>query len=199
MKKATYAEIITAIRNGEEYRMGELYDKSYNLLYFTALKRMGNQSDAEDVVSDVWEKIMEKLDTLRKPDSFPSFAYKIVVNQCNTALGKKSRELKKQMILLDGNGEETQSWEERLSDKAHEAEEDPADIIERHMLCEEINKILQERAPLDRDIFYRRTLGVGFPEIGEELNMNINTVKSNYHRTLKYVKRRCENKGMLLS
>lgn len=198
MRKATYAEIVFAIRNGEDYRMEELYNKSYELLYHTALKKMKSQSDAEDVLNDAWEKIMLKLNTLRKPEAFASFAYKIVLNQCYTALGKKSYELRKQISNLD-DGEKSQNWEEKLSDKVHETEEDPAEIIERHEYCEEINEILQERSALDCEIFYRRIMGEGYSEIGEELDMNVNTVKSNYHRTLKYVKRRCEDRGLLAS
>ena len=66
----------------------ELYETVYKDLYRLAYYYLGNSQDAEDVVGETVLKAYEKFATLRKKESFKSWIFKILVNQCMAFLRK---------------------------------------------------------------------------------------------------------------
>jgi len=141
-------------------RFLELYGRYYKDMYRLAYYYLGNPQDAEDAVSEAVLKAYEKFDTLRKEESFRSWVFTILVNQCKTQLKKHSSnvaELKEEPFY-------TPSLEER--------------VLTEDMLSS-LNG--EERRIVVLAVFG----GYKGKEIAEILGYNHSTIRTKYRRALK--------------
>jgi len=104
-------ELITlAILNiddeADQIFMVDLYSNYYNLMYKKALAYVKNPHDAQDIVHDAYEKLIEKISTLRKFNRYTLTSY-IVFTIENISLNFiKRRDKQADLVLLyeDGDG-----------------------------------------------------------------------------------------------
>lgn len=61
------------------------------VLYRVALSHLRQMQDAEDAVQEAIALAWEKRESLRNPDQFSGWLYRIVVNQCRQTLRRKKR------------------------------------------------------------------------------------------------------------
>lgn len=92
-----------------EHWMEEFVSKHENRVYRTAVAIMGNKADAEDIVQDVFIKVMEKRPDFQSPDHEIAWLIRVTVNLCKSRL--RSSWWKKTQPLLDSYP--TQSEEEQ--------------------------------------------------------------------------------------
>lgn len=62
-----------------------------NVLYRAALSHLRHPQDAEDAVQEAIALAWEKRESLRNPDQFSGWLYRILVNQCRQTLRRKKR------------------------------------------------------------------------------------------------------------
>ena len=67
------------------------YEKVYRELYYFALHTLKNPQDAEDAVSEAVISAYENIGSLRKEESFRSWIFKILSNQCRKKLRDTGR------------------------------------------------------------------------------------------------------------
>lgn len=79
--------------------MEEFISKYESRLYRTAIAMMGNKADAEDIVQDVFVKVMEKRPVFQSPDHEIAWLIRVTVNLCKSRL--RSSWWKKVEPLLD--------------------------------------------------------------------------------------------------
>lgn len=79
----------------EQYRetqdqklVGVLYERHAHLAFGTAMKYLKNTSDADDLVMQVFEKILKEL-LVKEVKQFKSWLYVVVKNECLMRLRKK--------------------------------------------------------------------------------------------------------------
>ena len=78
--------LIRRAKRGDAKAFSELYAKIYKDLYKFAYYMMKQQQDAEDAVGDAVVAAFENIGKLKKDDSFRSWMFKILANQCRRRL-----------------------------------------------------------------------------------------------------------------
>ena len=81
----------TARRNGQDGFV-ETYKQFYPRLFAYIYARVGNTHQSEDIVSDVFERVYLKLDSLRDRDALATWLFTIARNAIVTHVRKHSRE-----------------------------------------------------------------------------------------------------------
>jgi RNA polymerase sigma factor (sigma-70 family) len=83
--------IISRCLNGDPSAFGLLVDKYKESIYALSYSKIGNFHDAEDITQEVFIKAYQKLNTLRRWDSFLAWLYSITSNLCRMWLRSHSR------------------------------------------------------------------------------------------------------------
>ena len=66
----TTASLVLAAQGGDREAFGRLALRYQRAVYATALRRLGNHSEAQEVTQEVLVKALQKLDQLRQPECF---------------------------------------------------------------------------------------------------------------------------------
>lgn len=85
---ATTESLAIKARDGDREAFSALYSRVYPRLYRTALFIVGNTHDAEDVVMGTVADAYGSIRLLRKPESFESWIFKILLNKARRSTGR---------------------------------------------------------------------------------------------------------------
>ena len=80
--KTEDGSIISKCLNGDHDTFGLLVDKYKDGVYALAYSRLRNSHNAEDVSQEVFIKVYENLNTLRRWDSFAGWLYRMTIRLC---------------------------------------------------------------------------------------------------------------------
>ncbi len=78
--------------DGDREALDYLLDQHKDLAFSIALKLVGNEADAEDVVQEAFIKVLTTIGRFRKESKFSTWLYRIVYNESLRRLNEKSRE-----------------------------------------------------------------------------------------------------------
>jgi len=84
------AELLDAIRRGEQAAFNVLYDRYFQRVYHFAYSRMRNAADAEEAVQETFTAVFRSLDAFRGRSSLLSWIYGIAKNTVNNQI-RRSR------------------------------------------------------------------------------------------------------------
>jgi RNA polymerase sigma-70 factor, ECF subfamily len=65
--------LVLAARNGDREAFGQLAVRYQRAVYATALRRLGNHAEAQEVCQEVFVRAMQKIGQLREPEAFASW------------------------------------------------------------------------------------------------------------------------------
>ena len=85
------SDLVAQAREGDERAFEELVRHTHTGAYTLAVRLMGNEEDASDVVQDAYLRAFRGLTRFRGDARFSTWLYRIVANCSATALGKRSR------------------------------------------------------------------------------------------------------------
>lgn len=136
----------------------ELYSTVYKELYRFALCMMRHPQDAEDAVSEAVIAAYENVHSLRKPEAFRSWIFKITANVCKRKLLERK---KQEEELLEEYAAETECVELQM------------DVQNALLLLDDDEKLILALSAFG---------GYNSKEISEILEMNANTVRSKRKR-----------------
>jgi RNA polymerase sigma-70 factor (ECF subfamily) len=138
------------------------------------LRLLNNQSEACDVVQEVFLKVFRNIGNFRGQSTLKTWIYRITVNEAHNARRWFFRHRHRE-VELDANPKETRDWKEIIPDKSRS----PFDVAcdsEQHVMIEaaleKINPIFRESVVL-RDI-----TDLSYEEIAGVLGVSLGTVKS---------------------
>ena len=86
-------DLIRRARRGDVKAFARLYSRIYKDLYRFALYMTRHPQEAEDAVSETVISAYENISALKKEDSFRSWIFTILNNQCRKSLTKGGREI----------------------------------------------------------------------------------------------------------
>lgn len=81
-------EVIKAAQQGDAQAFTKLYEKYHRLAYYIAYKHCHNQADAQDIVQETFLDIRSSIKSLREPQSFKVWFYRVVSNKCKKMFRK---------------------------------------------------------------------------------------------------------------
>lgn len=146
--------------NPEQIRLLGTLQQQKNMYYRLALSFTGNEADALEAISQMTLLIVEKIGSLRSPESFLPWSKRILINVCRELWRKNPRTL---------------PLEEALSAEGASGMDLEEELVLRQRICE-----LSEN---HREVIYLRYyLDYEYKEIARILEIPEGTVKSRLNR-----------------
>ena len=169
-EKNLLAELVTELQQGN----GEAFEKIYNLTsgkaFATALSIVKNRDDAEDLLQDAYVTVLDKIDSLEKPEAFQGWFNIIVANKAKSFLQKS------QPVLFKDDDEEAAAIDSIKDDKE---EYKPGLDVEKEELRKDVMALINNLSDDKRTVillYYYNEMSI--KEIAQALEINENTVKS---------------------
>jgi RNA polymerase sigma-70 factor (ECF subfamily) len=78
-EKALVTELVCAAQQGDRDAFGQLVERFERSVYATALRRLGNHAEAQELTQEVFVQALRKLDQLRTPEAFSGWLRSITV------------------------------------------------------------------------------------------------------------------------
>ena len=166
--------LVESLREGSERGYEELLARFQQPVYVLALRLLDDQSEAFDVVQEVFLKVFRNIGNFRGQSTLKTWIYRITVNEAHNARRWFFRHRRRE-VDLDTNPEDTRNWKEIIADSGRSPFEVASDR-EQHVMIEaaleRINPIFREAVVL-RDI-----TDLSYEEIAEVIGVSLGTVKS---------------------
>jgi RNA polymerase sigma-70 factor (ECF subfamily) len=181
------AELVAALRRGDEAAPEALVATFGDRVYRLAIRITGNEQDAEEVVQDALWTAARKIHTFKGESAFGSWLYRITANAAYQKL--RSRHGQKQEVSLDvlPNFDELGQHADPVADWSPKIEEPGVQSELRSVLSTAI-----EALPTDyRTAFLMHDVdGLSNPEIADALGISLPAVKSRVHRSRLFLRQR---------
>lgn len=173
----TEEKLIKGIRDGSRQAQRALYDKYSSLMFGLCRRYVKNAEDAEDVMIDGFFKIMTKINQYTGNGSFEGWMKRIMVNESLMHLRKKHN-MNMTVEIAD-----------------YDMPKDPT--IEHELAAKDILDLLDQLPTGYRTVFNMYVIeGYKHREIAEQLDISINTSKSQLILAKKRMKNLVEQLGL---
>jgi RNA polymerase sigma-70 factor (ECF subfamily) len=168
------ARILRGLRAGIEEAYEELIARFQQPVYSMVYRLLDNQSDAADVVQDVFLKVFRNVHSFRGQSSLRTWIYRIAVNEAHNHRRWFSRHCRREVPLEYGSDDDTPRFDVA-------ADPGPSPY---HLAVHRENRTLIEQAltrvkPAFRTVVVLRDIeNLSYEEIAEILQLSLGTVKS---------------------
>lgn len=163
-------ELIERARDGEQNAITELYNRTYNPVYFTVKALVKDEDAAQDIVQDAYVKGFQSLGQLKESNKFCAWMKTIAHNKAIDYLRKSKPVVFSQMST---DSDEAMEFED---DRLENLPDVVVDQKETTRLVKEILDSLNDEQRAVIGMFYYEQMSVR--EIAETLGVSENTVKS---------------------
>ena len=164
----TPTELIRLAKKGDAHAFAQLYESVYLDLYRFAVYTLHHKQDAEDAVSETILDAFHQIHSLRDINAFKPWIFRILTAKCSRHIRRYANA--------------PSALEEGQTDQIADPQRDANDLCEQTDLRRAFASLPDEdRLILSMNIF----AGYSSKEIGKQLGMNANTVRSRQSRALK--------------
>lgn len=172
---------IRGLRAGDQKVFEQIFKKYYALLCYEARGYIKSYSLVEEIVCDVFTRIWQNRESLVITTSLRDYLVKSVHNNCIDYY----RQLKRHEKLVAGS-EESERIQYTLTDLG----ESPLDYILTQELELRINKVIESLPPQYKKAFkLSRFSDLTYLEIAEEMQISVNSVKTNIKNALSFIRK----------
>lgn len=156
----------------DEFAFEVLVKKYQRMVYFLALKMVGNHHDADEVAQKTFLSAYKNLARFEGRSSLKTWIFRIAMNYSKNLLRDRGRR----------EGEEVT---ERTA-IAHSSVEDEIETHQRRLI---VRKAMENLPPRQREVLQMRAFGdMTFAEIASSIGISISAAKVNYHYAVKSLK-----------
>lgn len=168
------ARILRGLRAGVESAYEELMDRYEHPVYSMVYRLLGNQSDASDVVQEVFLKVFRGVGSFREQSSLRTWVYRIAVNEAYNHRRWFARHCRREVSLEKENSDQDQ-----LIELAQDPGPSPYDQALDGETRALIERALTRINPLFRAAVVLRDIqNLSYEEIADILQISLGTVKS---------------------
>lgn len=168
------AELVRRAQRGDVAAYEELVRKHQRRVLAIVGGILRRSEDIEDVAQQVFIKVFVSLKRFDLRSAFPTWLYKVTVNECWDYLRKKkARRLTYEADLSEEQAQQVEA--DRHSVTEHEYRADAERVTELRDLLERLLRHLPDEERLM--LVMKEVEGFSVEEIGEMLDLNVNTVK----------------------
>lgn len=170
MNETSTATWTGEIRQGNKRAFEQVFKTYYSRLCLFALKYLGDEASAEEVVQDLFLRIWEKRHQIEIETSLKAYLYRAVRNSC-------LNELKHQQV--------EQNYRAHQQQVADDYEEMPDPE-----LGQRIHQAIEKLPENHREVFtMNRFEGLRYKDIAEKLGISVKTVESYMTKSLKFLRK----------
>ncbi len=175
--KEDYELVIKATRDNDQNAFAELLGRYRDSVYYTFLKMVKNEDDADDLTIETFGKAFRNLHRYQPDFAFSTWLFRIATNNGIDFIRKKR--LKTTSINQDFEKDDGESFSLNVKDP----DPDPEDILIRQQKKENLRAIIEQMKPKYRKLIELRYYDeLRYDEIAEKLNLPIGTVKAQLFR-----------------
>ncbi len=168
------ARILRGLRAGIEGAYEELITRYEQPVFGLVYRLLGNQTDACDVVQDVFLKIFRGVNSFRERSSLRTWIYRIAINEAHNHHRWWVRRCRRE-VSMEKDGTDR----DRPVDLARDPGRSPFDQVLDSETRSLIEKALTKINPVFRTAVVLRDIqNLSYEEIGEILQVSLGTVKS---------------------
>ncbi|MBN1926754.1 MAG: RNA polymerase sigma-70 factor [Prolixibacteraceae bacterium] len=179
----TNTELLLQLKEGDIVAFDTIYGYYCIKLYAFAIRYVKIETDAEDIVQEVFIKIWQNRKNINVYSSFESYLFTIAYHSAINLLNKKVHEKR--------------YFEYLYSIQKMEDTSELTDEIFFNELNRKIQLLLKELPPRQKEIFsLSREKGLSHEEIAQKLGISVNTVNNHIVTALNFIRRNLDN-GMI--
>ncbi|MYF98197.1 sigma-70 family RNA polymerase sigma factor [Candidatus Poribacteria bacterium] len=181
MKNAD-VQLIQRVLDGDDTAFSELVSKYHKSVHALAWRKIQDFHIAEDITQETFLKAYQELSTLKKPQSFASWLYVIVVNRCNSWLRKKKRSLTQSLEVTDSTELKKATYSSYVVEENERASVDAQREV--------VKKLLAKLQESDRTIITLHYLGgMTYEEISRFLGVSVSAIKNRLYRARQHLQK----------
>ena len=166
-------DLMLLVAEGDREAFTCLYHRYFYYLFTLAMRYIKDESEAEDVLQQVFIKLWQMRDSRAIKDNVRGYLFAMTRNSIMNYVRDKNR-------LLQRNY--------RLSQEIGEEEQDIWVMADKNDLISEMKKAIDGLPPQQKRVANLRCEGLSNQEIASRLHLSLNTVNSHYTKGLKALK-----------
>jgi RNA polymerase sigma-70 factor (ECF subfamily) len=171
----TEQELISLLRSGSQFAFERLFENYSQKLYRFSLSYLKSETEAEEIVQDVFLKLWENRDKLRNETSFQSYLFTIAFNDIRKHFNKKARDERYRTEIL-----------EFLSDENPSIETNP----DFETLVIKLESLIDQMPDRRKEIFQKRKKEAkSVKDIASEMSISPKTVENQITEAMNYLKK----------
>ena len=179
------SELLNLLKEGDMLAFDAIYERYCKRIFAFVVRYVKSETDAEEIVQEVFLKIWENKNKIDVYSSFESYIFTISYNSTISLLRKRVTE-KKYIDYLKNLQVAENVFE--LTDEVYYTE-----------LNGQIQSLLSELTPRQKEIFLlSREEGLTHDEIAKKLGISSNTVKNHIVTTLNFLRANIDN-GLVIN
>lgn len=171
------------MRENKSIVFDSIFRRTYSRLYFYALSLLSDESDADDVVEEVFAGLWRRMDEIDLEDNIEGFLYRAVYTRSVNVLKRRNVDAGRLAAIEDINNMRMEYYSGISDDPLHRMEN-----AELRRKIEDTINMLPEKC---RQVFRMSYLnGMHNNDIAEELQLSVRTVEAHMYRALRFLRER---------
>lgn len=186
MQNQTEQRLITLLREGSQFAFEKLFEQYSQKLYRFSFSYLKSETEAEEIVQNVFLKLWETRNNLKTETSFQSYLFTIAFNEIRKYFNRKARDEKFRFGILEMLSDENSSIETKAG---------------YEQLVQKLESLINQMPERRREIFIKRKKeGKSISDIASELGISPKTAENQITEAMNYLKKEFSNdriSGML--
>lgn len=171
----TEQQLITLLRDGSQYAFEQLFGRYSQKLYLFSYSYLKSETEAEEIVQNVFLKLWENREKLRNETSFQSYLFTIAFNSIRKHYNQKARDERFRIGIIDLLSEENPSLESNP---------------DFEILVRKLESLIDQMPDRRREIFIKRKKeGKSVHDIATEMEITPKTVENQITEAMNYLKK----------
>jgi RNA polymerase sigma factor (sigma-70 family) len=172
----------------EDQQISEAIEREKPRLRNFIRKRVADQSDAEDILQEVFYELVEAYRMMKPVEQVTAWLFRVARNRITDLFRSRKREASAEQPAPSEDGEEFQ-WEDLLPSP----DAGPEAAYVRRVLVEEMDAALDELPEEQREVFVAHEfLGYSFKELAEQTGISVNTLLSRKRYAVLHLRQRLQ-------
>lgn len=173
----------------QDRQISEIITKERSRLRNFIRRRVPDPSDVEDILQDVFYKLVEANRLLMPIEHITGWLFRVARNRITDLFRKKKPETFSDQAVEDEHGELL-----RIEDLLPSPDAGPEALYVRSVLLDELELVLDELPDEQREIFVAHELeGRSFKELAAETGTSLNTLLARKRYAVLYLRERLQN------
>lgn len=174
----TEHQLVSLLRGGSQLAFERLFESYSQKLYRFSLSYLKSETEAEEIVQDVFLKLWENRKQLKSDTSFQSYVFTIAFNAIRKHFNKKAREKQYAIQILESLASEHASVES---------------YPDYELLVAKLGQLIGQMPERRREIFIKRKKeGISVSDIALTMNISPKTVENQITEAMNFLKKEFE-------